>query len=622
MKNKENLNFIKKVIANPIMFLEFLNIIIRSIRRRLITRYLRGFLLNYPYSIKAFVRGNKDLAFKSYSIIERDLKPGLIAPKKIKLASSWLDIKGIPKWDLVFDDDEQYLSLHRWNWLLVNESLKGVEKNKNIDPEWGFEFARSWSNTFKKVNKDIFWETYSVGERISNLCIYSRLIKNSWDELPEDLKNFTQKNASFVANHLEYQDGDLTSNHIINNARSLLLAGYSLSESCYIDLSKKIFKRELQRLINEDGFLREGSSHYQILFTRWIIECILASKENNDEETFTILYPYYEKLLKGCFFFCNNKSSENNIPFPLIGDVSPDFSPIWFKDFYKLFNENKHNTDFRGWAFIIANYFNEAFEQIKLKYTFNFNKWMIYPESNWGRLNFHDWIAIWHLENSKGNPIGSHSHLDLGSVILFWKGEEVLIDIGRLNYNSSGEGNFGLTAQGHSTLCIDDYSPALTQGHRLYPNSYRDMNLEINHTSYDKENSEILSIKHTGFHRINNNISHIRKFIFTNNALKIVDHITGNDMYKIQSNFYLPYPENTSRENNNFFLDYKRFSTDLKFCPQNNKKLDNSSQKIVSESIFRHIEYGNSKPGFRILFEINQNLPYERSTIIKIKDRK
>ena len=59
-----------------------------------------------------------------------------------------------------------------------------------------------------------------------------------------------------MINKLEYFD-DLTGNHIINNARAILIAGISFNILEWKKLSKKILEIELSKLIYKDGFLRE-----------------------------------------------------------------------------------------------------------------------------------------------------------------------------------------------------------------------------------------------------------------------------------------------------------------------------------------------------------------------------
>ncbi len=51
------------------------------------------------------------------------------------------------------------------------------------------------------------------------------------------------------------------------------------------------------------GFLREGSSHYQFIFTRWIVEISYFAKLYSDNKLIKFLDPFIISLLKQCYFF-------------------------------------------------------------------------------------------------------------------------------------------------------------------------------------------------------------------------------------------------------------------------------------------------------------------------------
>ena len=73
----------------------------------------------------------------------------------------------------------------------------------------------------------------------------------------------------------------MLNNHVINNARALLFASILLDIEFYSDLAFAILRSNLPELVSNDGFLREGSSHYQFIFTRWILEMLWLSKISN-----------------------------------------------------------------------------------------------------------------------------------------------------------------------------------------------------------------------------------------------------------------------------------------------------------------------------------------------------
>ena len=59
--------------------------------------------------------------------------------QRLKVASGWLSFESIPNWKINFNEFEQHVSLHRWNWLL--RSLTDEKEPANF--MWGLSL-RSW----------------------------------------------------------------------------------------------------------------------------------------------------------------------------------------------------------------------------------------------------------------------------------------------------------------------------------------------------------------------------------------------------------------------------------------------------------------------------------------------
>jgi len=146
--------------------------------------------------------------------------------------------------------------------------------------------------------------------------------------LPSDIKASLNIMADYLSSNLEYKGSGKTGNHVINNARALLFASILLNNNFFLNLSYSILKKSLHDLISDDGFLREGSSHYQFIFTRWILEMLWLSKISNNCDIYDFLHPFSSKLVKQCRFFIV-EGSDDDLLIPLIGDVSPDFPVSW-----------------------------------------------------------------------------------------------------------------------------------------------------------------------------------------------------------------------------------------------------------------------------------------------------
>ena len=69
---------------------------------------------------------------------------------------------------------------------------------------------------------------------------------------------------------------DKISNHVLNNIRAIFLYSILINNQEY-----KIFQLKhinfLKKLINKDGFFIFGSSHYQFIFTKWVLDFYVFS---------------------------------------------------------------------------------------------------------------------------------------------------------------------------------------------------------------------------------------------------------------------------------------------------------------------------------------------------------
>jgi len=121
----------------------------------------------------------------------------------------------------------------------------------------------------------------------------------------------------------------MTGNHAFNNARGLLFAGIVSGLPYATELAFEIFKERLPKLVTDDGFLREGSSHYHFLFTRWVLEVQWILSGTKNKELQSIVRPFAVNLVKRCWFFLVQNRKTKHWSIPLVGDISPDFPPEW-----------------------------------------------------------------------------------------------------------------------------------------------------------------------------------------------------------------------------------------------------------------------------------------------------
>ena len=533
--SRELQNLIRRCL-DPQIISQLIGDLIASIWRRISNRLLRGHRLHYPPNIRELSR---TITILKASALNSEPPTGAVCnplskppgPQRLKLAVGFAEFNDVPDWFDQFDDDEQFLSLHRWNWLI--RAL--TDEMPPASWEWSTHLVRSWLESMGALPAGPASESYTVGERISNFCMVSRVQHGRWREIPEEFRKPLHEMAIFLALRLEYQPGDLTSNHVVNNARALLLYGHSVGDSAFIQLARGLLAERLTVLVSKGGFLREGSSHYQFLFTRWIIECWLVSNECDDTGTLRVLEPWLIPLMSACRFFLVD-DGRGGFHFPTFGDISPDFDPQWL--LHLPFVATPHRTSDpameRGWLGLIRCSFADALAHLPSPDDQAQLGWQCYPEEGWFRLDYQGWVAIWHAESSDGPAIGSHAHHDFGSVVLFSRGREVLIDPGRMSYQPcNAEDKCGASAHAHSTLLIDGLAPMLSTRDRFLPQRYRTARVTVD---WAEQNGVCeLSIEHNGFSRIAGaEIVHTRAFIFTANDVTIKDNLDGFGEYEAE----------------------------------------------------------------------------------------
>ena len=277
--------------------------------RRLTPNIIR--LLGMPHNIRKLRRHTINELEKDSNRSYRHAFPeSHCVGVKLKLAVGAVTFKSKTTWDANFFDEELEVSLHRWTWLWFDLNTSKIA----MPTEVGLSLMHSWLDSCSD-NELLGLDAYSASERASNggLFLLSQL-----DSLDESGLSHSFKSIGLqIAKNLEYFEGDRTGNHALNNARGLLFAGVLSRSPAMIALSSAIIYERLPILVTPDGFLRECSSHYHFLFTRWILEiCWLAERYELDA-LLLFLTPYATLLVERCWFFLirDDSTGDWNIPF-------------------------------------------------------------------------------------------------------------------------------------------------------------------------------------------------------------------------------------------------------------------------------------------------------------------
>jgi hypothetical protein len=377
-------------------------------------------------------------------------------------------------------------------------------------------------------------QSYNISEMIANGTLFFLLTEKNSEtisSLPIDIKRLFYVMAFRLSQQIEYC-GVLTGNHTINNARALYFFGEAFNKIEYINIAEEIFLIQFPELITKKGFLREGSSHYQLLFTRWLYEILWVSNKFGNTIINDLVSPYYRSMHESCNFFYINNTNNGSTTIPLIGDISPDFPPEWLIN--TSFDKNTSNYSWKNlWSkddhFVDGNYETISSQKSDLQYD---------EESGWFKIINKTAKLFLHIDPKINSSFGNHRHNDSLSFVLYLNDEAILIDTGRLNYLKKNKySKYGLMAHGHNSLILDGLEPILHIDRNLYPDYYKETDV---FTKWTKKNDEIsFSISHNGFERLfGDNVKHQRVFTLTENNLIINDKFFGKKEHDVEWFFH------------------------------------------------------------------------------------
>lgn len=566
-----------------------------------------------PDYLKSFKRIIPDCNFDKNRGRDLDFKYSL-KEDSVKIAGRTYSFEGRIKWDHYFEDYEDSASLHRWNWLLT----RLTENHDDPDlADWGRFHIYDWIDQHIDGPRDpVIWGAYTTGERICNLLIFLEVLGIKHDPY---MRYALCIMASHVFHNLEYFGREDTFNHVINNARALYFAGQYLGIGTYSEAARKILKNELPKLITDDGFLREGSSHYQFLFTRWILEILYVARRFQDSAVLSLVSGHAVNLIKRCRFFLVFNESKSRWEFPLFGDISPDFSPDWlitlpWSDLaLSLYNpgDEANLPERSGWALLFRD--NNSAEH---KPQGNKDKQpgavQTYSSGGWYRFDYRETTLFLHAEPDGITRYPGHFHSDSASFSLYRAGSPVIMDTGRMHYMKDAIGKYGLSAAAHNTVRVDGLDP--------FPNRryFRLLQSVCGKpaVSWSNEGDYIcIEISLKGFQRVHNDsIVFKRVFELHSSFLSIEDSFTGSANHLVENFFHFAPGFEIDLKDKNIRLtgNNGEYSVELQTADNaiTSTKIYYDNQVLPAGLHFP--EYGEKVPINTLIYKTETEFPFEQ----------
>lgn len=436
----------------------------------------------------------------------------------IKLACRTISSRSQIDWPCLHEDIEDTFSLNRFGWLFTAIHTRPSTQLARRSLKW----IINWIDTMGKRFEHPAWESYSVSERLANWPFILRAIERF-----QLLDEYTEKKiAGAMGTHLDYLlenlelKGKFTNNHILNNARGLYIGGLATAHTGAVEKAKTLFVEWTAKLFHKDGMLKAGSSHYQFLLCQRFEQVYLLSHFSGDT-FFAEFMRKWTNIIRTARDLFHTNIGQGAWRMPLIGDISPDYSPQWFSPL---------STD--GWEAVKKCYaWGESFPSSNQSSYKGLRK----MSDGHYRCDRDDATVFWHVP-VEPVPAGSHSHFDAGSFILFLNGQEIFADSGRFSYDVAGSA--GVYAKAHSCLLVDGLGP-FCEDHLLnlidtYP--YQSSHAVV---SADKDDGPILSLDVDGYRRLARPVRWNREFSFKQRKMIIRDDIQSTGEHRLETRFII-----------------------------------------------------------------------------------
>lgn len=390
------------------------------------------------------------------------------------------------------DDPETALAHHRLGYCLA------AALQDNAAVQRAAQQVAAWiGNTPAK--SEPAWETYSCCERIVNLAVLLAIHPEVQGEIdPEKTRAFFADSLQWINSHLEYYGMARTNNHILNNARALVVAGSVQGVSEAVERGLLIFTHMSRSLFLPDGFLRERSSHYQWIVTNWLFDTLhfaratpaLAAAAVQALDELTSLSRRVAQASGALAASLGDAATH-------IGDISPDAHPaLTLQRLRSLYPD----------ALTIPSGVPGRMDD-----------WLLFSKGA-------DALVVCGFPASYPIDYTTHGHSDLGSFIWLHQGQSVLVDSGRSSYAANITPRIQCGSQGHNTLQINGLGPlaeSVLQAGRWLPTPYAKANIELAMTAGG------FRLQHDGFARIARVGIHRRTVQLADDGLIVEDMIEG-----------------------------------------------------------------------------------------------
>jgi hypothetical protein len=412
-----------------------------------------------------------------------------------------------------YADTETLLAVHRFAWVPILGAA--------ADPAWVIALWHAWRKRFPAPDESWAWHPYTAAERAVNLLGFFRA--HGWPEPAAETRAFLATHAPAIAARLEYFGERGTGNHLANDGRGLFALGLELGMPAYADMGAKILIEENRRIFSPSGVLREGSSHYHLLYARNYTEAWLWARRHGHGAA-----PELEAAAAKSLAVVPRLCLKGGLP--LIGDISPDCPPDHLA---ALLPGGPSDV---GWGSLLDEEDRAAFRSLKAG-TAPAEPARLAADG-WLRADVGDWSGLWHTAPGGWSAIPGHGHQDVGSFEIHWKNVPLFIDTGRGAYGETGAAAIYRSARVHNGLTLDDADP-YPPNKPYYDESFRRREGRAAPVSHVDANG--IALVFGGYGRMGAPAVR-RHWTFSPDGFEIADAVEGRGSRVVTRRLHTPWP--------------------------------------------------------------------------------
>ena len=540
---------------------------------------------------KSYQNLEKIILKQKYILNKNSIKIDLNSNNKYKIKKFYLNIfkKKYYFFSNEWNDKNQYSDIElyfykiRFNWLFFD--------NNHISIKQKIDLINSFILHYNYIEID----SYSVGERVSNWIMFLQTNKKNLSLHNKNLfEQSIKKQIILLINNLEFHK-EKTNNHLFSNTKAIFLYSIYFESYEFLTLCRELFNFLNQHIFYKSGVLNEGSSHYNLLISKHIIEILYFNKLRKNNILSKKNLNFFKKILSNIYIFCLTREIVN------FGDSTPDLPIKYLRSLpyisKKIFGIN-YPVLFKKSEFNCDNYINIFnLKNIKVPYIKNKNFYFYDKISGYLFIAFHKIKFYSQLVNSNVIKTRSHQHTEIGNFIIYYNDELIFNNLGRKNYNSDSLKAIGSASQ--NSYEINHLEPLLCHKLNSIPSIMHEDYFQDSPTYTIKKNDKeiIISSKFMGYKRFLFQSVVNRKFIISKNQIDIFDNISSKNLVSFNSYFHT----NLKIKLKNKLINFKKENKDI--C---NFKIEDKNINLIINKNIAHNQY--SIPSFANTIKVSKKL--------------